>query len=79
MKSANYEKMTTIRTIKRDEYTVCINIGESVANIIQTLKEIPPDVKVVTLVDDDKLNGHGDIIFRKEKLIKSVMEKRKGE
>ncbi len=64
---ANYEKHV-VNNIKTIRHIVRIRLNERASDVIQTLKNVPPNAIVAMVVDDNEIGGHGEIVFEEEKI-----------
>ena len=66
---ASYEKVI-IGTITRIKHIVRIGLNESRDDIINTLKKVPHNAKVLEIIgdaEDEEMKNYGEIIFEEER------------
>ena len=63
---ASYEKEIVSKTVKI-RHTVRAKLNEPVGSIVESLKNVPPNVPLTMVVGDDNNNGYGELIFEEEK------------
>ena len=61
-KCTSYEK-EIITTIEKIKHTVRFKLNSKAADVIEILKQVPPEATVIMIVDDTELGGYGEVVF----------------